>query len=113
MMGATILVVDDDPPITSMLAMLLEDEGYAVQTARDGDAALAAIERGPPDLIVSDVMMPGIGGIVLAMRSWERGIPVILMSAAVRRCDLPDVPLLPKPFDLDHFLSLVDRALTA
>ena len=113
MKDAKILVVDDDPPIADMLVMVLEDEGYAVQTAHDGETALATVQRGPPDLVVTDVMMPGTSGIAVARHLRSRGIPVILMSAAVRYPDLPDVPFIAKPFAVDRFLGMVARALTA
>ncbi len=108
----TVLVVDDEAAIADMLAACLADEGYAVRTVYDGAAALAEVERDPPDLVVSDVMMPGVGGDAVAMRLRERGIPVVLMSAVRRDVRLPGVECLPKPFDLDTFLAVVNRALT-
>ena len=64
----SILVVDDDAPIRRMLERTLAAEGYAVETAADGGAALAAVERSAPDLIVLDVAMPGMDGLAVCRR---------------------------------------------
>ena len=107
----TILVVDDEPLIADALCVLLRGEGYDVRCAYGGGAALAEVERAPPELVVSDVMMPGIDGIALALRMRERGIPVLLMSAARRAAGIPGVGFIRKPFDLDDVLAAVAAAL--
>src|SRR4051794_32435918 len=56
--GQTILVVDDDPQLRMILTVFLEDAGYTVRIAPDGQAALDAIAADPPDLVLSDVRMP-------------------------------------------------------
>lgn len=61
-----IMVVDDDASIRRMLERTLSAEGYAVRSATDGGAALAALEASLPELLVLDVAMPGIGGWRLA-----------------------------------------------
>ncbi len=109
----TILVVDDEQAIVFMIADLLEDEGYAVRPFFDSRMALDWVDREVPDLVVSDVMMPGIDGIAVAVYLRERGIPVILMSAVLGHRAVPDVPFIPKPFDLDRFLDAVSHALAA
>ena len=110
-MDRTILVADDEPTIRDLLAEVLHDEGYAVVTAPDGAAALEAAERTRPDLVLSDVTMPGADGVAVAQRLRERGIPVVLMSAAGRCPALPGVPCIAKPFDLGDVVAAVDRAL--
>jgi CheY-like chemotaxis protein len=60
--GKTILVVDDDPEIVTMLSLRLGKRGYRVLTAIDGVAALASAKRDQPDLVILDVMMPGKNG---------------------------------------------------
>ena len=62
----SILVVDDDAAIRRMLTRTLEREGYAVEAAADGGAALAAVERAVPDLVVLDVAMPGLDGLAVS-----------------------------------------------
>jgi DNA-binding response OmpR family regulator len=80
-----ILVVDDDPDIRSVVRMTLEAEGYAVDCADDGFAALRAVERTVPDCVVLDVMMPGIDGhaVLARIRAGERAaLPVVMLTAA-------------------------------
>jgi len=112
-MAHTILVVDDEPAICSVLREVLADEGYRVACACDGIAALAAVERIRPDLVLSDVRMPGLSGVDLADRLRAQGIPVVLMSAHGRRPPRADVPYLAKPFDLDTVVSVVAGQLRA
>jgi DNA-binding response OmpR family regulator len=106
-----ILVAEDDPSVAALVSELLTDEGYGVRRVPDGQAALAEVERDPPDLLVSDVAMPKLDGLTLAARVRERGIPVVLMSAVVERLPPVGVALVPKPFDLDVLLAAVRRAL--
>ncbi|MEA2524372.1 MAG: two-component system, OmpR family, response regulator MprA [Thermomicrobiales bacterium] len=108
-----ILVVDDERPICDLLAELLEDEGYRVVRAYDGVAALAAAERQRPDLVLSDVMMPGLDGVSLVRCLRNRGVraPAVLMSAVYADVDLPHVRFVPKPFDVDDILAVVARLL--
>lgn len=108
-----ILVVDDERPICNLLSELFEDEGYRVCRAYDGHAALALAERQRPDLILSDVMMPGLDGVSLVRRLRDRGVraPAVLMSAVFADVDLPNVRFVPKPFDVDHILAVVDRLM--
>jgi CheY-like chemotaxis protein len=108
-----ILVVDDERYIVDLLSDLLEDEGYQVDRAYDGVAALEQIGRHQPDLVVADVMMPRLDGLSLADEINARGlgIPIILMSAAVTpRTD--HVAFIPKPFDIDAMLGLIERLLS-
>jgi CheY-like chemotaxis protein len=91
--------------------MLLASEGYRVRCAYNGQQALAIIVRDPPDLVISDVMMPLIDGLTLTRQLRGRGdqTPVVLMSAAYADVDLPGVRFVPKPFDLDYMLQVVGR----
>jgi DNA-binding response OmpR family regulator len=108
-----ILVVDDERSICDLLAELLADEGYRVNRAYDGLAALAAAERQRPDLILTDVMMPGLDGVSLVRRLRDRGVraPAVLMSAVFADVDLPHVRFVPKPFDVDDVLAVVERLM--
>ena len=78
-----VLVVDDDPPIRRMLARTFAAEGYRVEAAADGGAALAAVERSVPDLLVLDVAMPGIDGLAVCRRLRQAGLslPILLLTA--------------------------------
>src|SRR5258705_2708238 len=75
MADAAILVVDDDAPIRRMLDRTLSAVGYSVESAADGGAALAAVERSAPDLILLDVAMPGLDGLAVCRRLRPRGLP--------------------------------------
>lgn len=110
-MDRNVLIVDDDRHIVAMLASLLEDEGYVVRKAYDGLTALQETELSPPDLVLSDIAMPKMNGLALAQRLRDRGIPVVLLSAAVANPNLTGIPFVPKPFDLDHILEVVGRCL--
>ena len=114
-MPQSILVVDDEPIIAATLAALLADEGYRVRQAFDGQQALDLIARDPPDLVVTDVMMPHVDGVTLtrALRERGDGTPVVLMSAVYADVDIPGVRFLPKPFDLDEIVRVVGRVLDA
>jgi CheY-like chemotaxis protein len=65
---ARILVVDDDENLRWVLKTQLEDMGYAVSDAADGEKALAAIEKEPPALVLTDLKMPGLSGLELLAR---------------------------------------------
>ncbi len=108
-----VLVVDDDRHIVSLLTQLFRDEGFEVRSATDGVRALEWIERGEADLVVSDVMMPRLNGKELARLLQARpvAIPVVLISAIPPQFDMPDVPFIRKPFDLDHLLQVVNDLL--
>jgi CheY-like chemotaxis protein len=110
----TVLVADDEVHIVEFLALLLEDEGCKVLRAFNGLQAWEASERFHPDLVISDVMMPGMTGVDLARRikaTHNGSSPrIVLMSAVGEIAGLPDVQFLRKPFDIEHILDLVDRA---
>jgi CheY-like chemotaxis protein len=110
---ARILVVDDDPLIAEVVSTMLASEGYQVRCAQDGDAALDPIVAASPDFVVSDIMMPKLDGVALArrLRDWGLAVPVVLISAVYQDVDLPGVRFVPKPFDLEHLLEVVARAL--
>jgi DNA-binding response OmpR family regulator len=90
-MAKVILVVDDEPNILLSLEYLMEQAGYEVRSARDGEAALAEIERAPPDLVLLDVMMPKRDGfevcqLIRARPEW-RDIKVIMLTAKGREIE--------------------------
>ena len=110
-----VLVVEDDRGVREALVALLELEGYAVEAVTDGSAALPIIDAGPPDLVVSDVSMPGMDGFALLarVRADHPTLPVLLLSAAFRGPLGDGVDFIPKPFDVDHLLAAVERLLVA
>ena len=118
MADAAILVVDDDAPIRRMLDRTLSAEGYTVESAPDGGAALAAVERSTPDLIVLDVGLPGVDGLSVSKRLRAKGlaVPVLLLTARdavadrVAGLDAGADDYLVKPFATEELLARV-RAL--
>ena len=111
----TVLVVEDEPVIRELMAMLLEDEGYAVRQAADGLAALELLEQGGIDLVLSDVKMPRLDGASLArrLRTGGHAVPIVLMSAVYAEVDLPGVRFLRKPVNGEQLLSTIAAALPA
>jgi hypothetical protein len=91
---ASIVVADDDPFLRTVLAEVLADEGHAVRQAVDGAHALALVLGTPPDLVLSDVAMPRLGGIDLAaaVARHAPGVPVVL-----RRSRRPASPSRSRP----------------
>lgn len=113
-----ILLVDDDPDLRESLALLLEDEGYLVLVARDGEQALGLQQLHHANVVVSDVMMPVMSGLDLmaSLRAANDHSPVLLMSSFASYLDegraLGAAATLQKPFDIDEFLETVRRAVT-
>jgi CheY-like chemotaxis protein len=118
-----VLVVDDERLIADTLAAILEISGYAAMVAYDGLSALEMAKVIPPDLLISDVVMPGMSGVELAM-ALSQSLPdckVLLFSGQAATLDLlsaaraagHDFPALTKPVHprvmLDHVSELVPR----
>ena len=87
-MAQTILVVDDEARILKLVRDYLERAGFAVLTARDGEAALTLARIEQPDLIVLDLMLPGVDGLDVCRRlRQESGVPIIMLTARVEEAD--------------------------
>jgi two-component system alkaline phosphatase synthesis response regulator PhoP len=87
-MGQTILVVDDEARIVKLVRDYLERAGFAVLAAHDGEMALQIVRRDQPDLIVLDLMLPGIDGLDVCRRlRLESGVPIIMLTARVEEAD--------------------------
>jgi len=113
-----ILVVDDDPPSVKMTAFLLREEGYDVMAADNGSDALTLIEQETPDLILLDVMMPGLDGFETLREIRSRfATPVIFLSAKgettdrVAGLELGADDYLAKPFEPSELLARVKAVL--
>ena len=108
-----ILVVDDEPAVREAIRAGLEFEGYQVAMAADGLAALEQVAKQAPDVVVLDVMMPGMDGLTMLrrLRSVDPAMPVLLLTARdtvgdrVTGLDLGADDYLTKPFDLDELLA--------
>lgn len=83
------MLIDDDESLLDVLAMTLEDEGYRVSAARDGDQGFALYESGDADLIVSDINMPGVDGFQLCRKLRDAGdpVPIVLLTSRDNEVD--------------------------
>lgn len=122
--GASIVVVDDEPAVRDTLRRMLERLGYAVVAVDTGKAALEACSTSPPDLLITDVLMPDFDGfeLISAVRSGGSAIPVIAMSGGgsgsarhylAMASRLGAVSVLEKPVTLDTLAGAVRDALGA
>jgi PAS domain S-box-containing protein len=116
-----ILVVDDEDSVRAVVARTLQAEGYEVLEAREGHEALRELEEigGAADLVITDVVMPGMGGAELGRKLAERypGLPLVWMSGHPREFEFPrgtpakDQPFLMKPVSPDALLDTVEAVL--
>jgi DNA-binding response OmpR family regulator len=116
-----VLVADDDPVVRSIVVMNLQDEGYQVIEAEDGDEAVWLARRAVPDLMVLDVMMPGLDGLdvlaILREHPNTADIPVVLVTARTEDRDVLEgwkagaAYYVTKPFDVEDLLRYVALSL--
>jgi DNA-binding NtrC family response regulator len=114
-----ILVVDDDDPVRAMLSRLLRTQGHTVLQAANAQEARVLLSEQQPDLVISDIVMPGESGIELRRaiaRRWP-SIPVILISGysaegpAEFAARMERTDFVQKPFAADHLLALVGEKI--
>ncbi|MCU0840180.1 MAG: sigma-54 dependent transcriptional regulator [Thiobacillaceae bacterium] len=115
-----ILVVDDEPGIRTLVQEILEEEGYEVRLAENGETARQAMLERQPDLVLLDIWMPDLDGISL-LKEWvstgQAGMPVVMMSGhgtvhtAVEATRLGAFDFLEKPVPYKRLLETVERAL--
>ena len=120
-MAADVLVVDDEADIRDLVAGILADEGYAVRTAADSEAALASLRARRPSLLILDIWMQGGGmdGLELldVVKTMDPDLPVVMISGhgnietAVSAIKRGAYDFLEKPFKSDRLLLVADRAL--
>jgi len=121
-MAAKVLIVEDDSSILIPLTFLLEQNGYEVSTAADGEEALAAVARSAPDLVLLDIMMPRLDGYAVCQAIRENpewgGIKIVLLSAKAGEMDvakgmaLGADAFISKPFANAEITATVQRLLT-
>jgi two-component system, NtrC family, response regulator HydG len=119
--GPRVLLVDDESGIVQTLAILLKGEGYRVASALGGKAGIEALDEEIPDLVISDIRMPGATGLEVLAKAHERDpeLPVILMTAqaslqsAMRAVNEGAFYYLQKPFSNDELLAICKRAVEA
>ena len=110
-----VLVIDDQPAIRTVVQAALEDDGaFRVSGASTADDALACFDSDAPDLIVLDLVMPGMHGLELAAHACARGIPVVLMTgepAMTATLESLVCPHLQKPFRMEQLLAEARAAI--
>lgn len=116
-----ILVVEDERHLATGIKFNLEEDGYKVTTVADGPAALRLIEENEPeiDLVILDIMLPGMSGYAVceSVREWGNDVPILILSARTlsedrtRGFDVGANQYLSKPFELDELLSRVKNLL--
>lgn len=118
-MSAHILIVDDDTRVTNALRRTLAYEGYSISVAANGEGALAAARNKPPDLVILDLMLPGIDGLEVCrrLRATGDGIAVLMLTARdavadrVAGLETGADDYLVKPFALEELLARVKALL--
>lgn len=117
--GERILLVDDEADIRRTVSQLLNESGYEVESAASGVEALDLVAASPPDLLLLDVLMPGIGGLEVArrVRQVHPQLPIIFLSAHANvetiAAEVPHASLLRKPFLSEELSLQIRRCLGA
>jgi DNA-binding response OmpR family regulator len=116
-----IAVVDDDPRLRQILQMFLTVQGYDVAIAEDGRRGLEMISNETPDLVILDVMMPGMDGIELCRRLRSipetKAVPIVIYTALSDEDDVERARaaganhMLTKPFNLEQFAGIIKALL--
>lgn len=122
MSSPRILVADDEPALLRLLEFVLGRRGYIIQGVTNGNAAVEVLKNESPDLVILDVMMPGLDGyeVLTFIRETAHleGLPVVILTA---RAQLDDIQLglslgadayLAKPFDPEELLSVVESLIS-
>ncbi len=122
MSSPRILVADDEPALLRLLEFVLGRRGYIIQGVTNGNAAVEILKTESPDLVILDVMMPGLDGYEVLTYIREtahlEGLPVVMLTA---RAQLDDIQLglslgadayLAKPFDPEDLLSVVESLIS-
>jgi CheY-like chemotaxis protein len=119
---ASVLVIDDDPATRTVVCAVLESAGHTVSEAADGDAGLAMFHAHSPDLVITDILMPGKDGIgtIHELRGTNPGIKIIALSGDIR-FEGPGIrkaalllgadEVIEKPFRHDELLRIVSQIL--
>jgi DNA-binding NtrC family response regulator len=118
MSGPSVLIVDDERTLARAVKTFLAESGYEAEVAGDAESALGMLERLRPDVVFTDVRLPGMSGIDLLrrIREFDPAVPVIIMTAhgtiegAVEAVKLGAFDYLKKPVDLEELKLLADRA---
>jgi two-component system OmpR family response regulator len=117
----TILIIDDDLAMQTVLEIALRESGYKVILANDGQEGIAKLAAMHPDLVISDIMMPHMDGVEtfqhIKEQLQEDGIPIFIMTALNRKPWFADLEaegavIIQKPFNIEQLLRLVSDMLS-
>lgn len=114
-----ILIIDDEPQLVESLAVRLKASGYAVRTAPDGVSGINKFKEEPPDLVILDIMMPGLSGldVLKELKQISLNVPVIMLTAygtpqsAIEALRLGAYDHLAKPFNTETLLEMIKKAI--
>jgi len=117
--GETVLVVDDEPLVRDLLVQFLSLRGYRAFGVKDGPEALSMVEQGPPDLILLDLIMPGMSGVEVIKALREKDYPggIIILTGTHNEEVLEEAwalrpqEVLSKPIDLERLLTAIQLVL--
>ncbi len=112
----TVLIIDDEKSIRDVLVTFFQENGYDVLTANDGREGIAAFERFPTDLVITDIVMPRVEGIgtIRQIRKQSRSVKIIAMTGYVDSYLKEAITLgaddsINKPFNTEELMAVVDR----
>ena len=116
----SVLVVDDEDALRTVLSSELVNEGYDIKTASDGDEAISVLEKGRFDLVLLDIKMPRVSGfeVLKHIRQNHPGTKVVMLTAfadlknAIESKKLGADDFVSKPYDLVDLLTTIERVLT-
>ena len=119
---ARVLVIDDDEQTRALIRHMLEGEGHEVVEAVDGADGLRLFGKNPPDLVLTDINMPGLDGhdVIEAIRVLRADVPIIAISGGgatpkdellLKASKLGAVEIIMKPFEFRQLVGAVERAL--
>lgn len=118
-MSKKILIIDDEPQLVESIAVRLKASGYAVITAPDGVSGINKFKEDEPDLVILDIMMPGLSGldVLKELKQISLNVPVIMLTAygtpqsAIESLRLGAYDHLAKPFNTETLLEMIKKAL--
>ena len=118
-MQDNILLVEDETAIAAFVQTALEREGFTVEVTEDGRQALASVNRSPPDLVILDLMLPGVSGLEVcrAVRRMPTYVPIIMLTARgfasdiLRGREVGAVGYITKPFSAEEVVRRVQAFL--
>jgi two-component system, chemotaxis family, chemotaxis protein CheY len=117
-----ILIIDDNDDLRDTLVVMLEDQGYSVISASDGESGVHAFEQARPDLVLTDIIMPNSDGVeaIRRIRAIDSTARIVAMSGGsisgneyqLRMArEAGAIEVLAKPFEVDELVSVIERRL--